>query len=89
NLDDKSIFKQYIFFKDKKFLDAISLNYDKNKVDVDFSKLYNNVDIPETLSCITGENIKKIGKDFVELENSGKIKFNEIPFKLIKPLVVW
>jgi len=89
NLDDKSIFKQYVFFKDKKLLDAISLNYDKNKVDVDFSKLYNNVDIPETLSCVTGENIKKIGKDFVELENSGKIKFNEIPFKLIKSLVVW
>jgi hypothetical protein len=89
NLDDKSIFQQYVFFKDLKLLDSIKLNYEKNKVDVDFSKLYDNVDIAETLSCITGENITKVGKDFVVLDKTGKIDYKDIPFKMIKRLVVW
>lgn len=89
NLDDNSIFKQYVFFKDLKLLDAIELNHKKNKVDIDFSKLYDNVDIAETLSCVTGESIKKIGKDFVVLSETGKIEFDNIPFKMIKRLVWW
>ena len=38
------------------------MEVEKDEVKVDFSKLYENIDIPETLSNLTGKWIKKITK---------------------------
>ncbi|MEM4115814.1 MAG: site-specific DNA-methyltransferase, partial [Saccharolobus sp.] len=93
NLNDKSIYQQYIFMKDPKLLDAMELDYANNKIKIDFDKIYPNIDIAETLSLIKGMWIKKIGKDYVILKddngNEVKIDYNNIDFKTIKPLIWW
>ena len=42
---------------------------------VDLSKLYKNIDIPETLSNLLGKWIKKIRADYVEFEDGEKPSF--------------
>jgi len=86
---DKTIYQQYVFLKDLKLLEAMELDYKNNKIKIDFSKIYPNIDLAETISCITGKAIKKIEKDGVVLEGGEKVKFNDIDFKLIKPLIWW
>ncbi|MCW1291716.1 MAG: site-specific DNA-methyltransferase, partial [Candidatus Rehaiarchaeum fermentans] len=92
NLDDKSIYEQYIFMKDPKLLDSMELDYANNKIRIDFNNLYENIDIAETLSLIKGMQIKSIGRNYVILDNNGnevKIDYNDIDFKTIKPLMWW
>lgn len=89
DLRDKSIYQQYIFMKDLKLLEAMELDYSKNKIKVDYSSIYPNIDLAETLSNITGKWIKRISKNYVEFEDGEKIEFNSIRFNLIKPLIWW
>ncbi|MEM0230596.1 MAG: site-specific DNA-methyltransferase [Candidatus Woesearchaeota archaeon] len=89
DLKDKSIYQQYVFMKDLKLLEAMELDYKNDKIKIDFSKIYPNIDLAETLSNLTGKCIKKITKDCVEFEDNTKIDFNNIDFKLIKPLILW
>jgi len=70
-------------------LSALEIDYENNKVKVDLSKLYKNIDIPETLSNIKGKWIKKITPDYVEFEDGEKINLNNLDYKLIKPLIWW
>jgi len=56
---------------------------------VDLSKLYENIDIPETLLNLLGKRIKKITADFVEFEDGEKIDIKNLDYKLIKPLIWW
>jgi len=85
----KDPYNQYIFMKDLKLLEALEIDYENNEVKVDLSKLYNNVDIAETLSNLLGKQIKRITKDYVEFENGEKIDIRELDYKLIKPLIWW
>ncbi|MEM4067935.1 MAG: site-specific DNA-methyltransferase, partial [Candidatus Micrarchaeaceae archaeon] len=93
NLNDKSIYEQYVFMKDPKLLDSMELDYNNDKIKIDFDKIYQNIDIAETLSLIKGMWIKRIGKDYVVLKdyngNEVKIDYNNIDFKTIKPLIWW
>ncbi len=93
DLDDKSIYEQYIFLKDPKLLDAMDLDYKNNKIKIRFDDIYPNIDIAETLSNLKGKWIKKITKDFLVLKddnnNEEEIKFDNIDFKTIKPLIWW
>jgi len=70
-------------------LEALEIDYESNKVKVDLSKLYENIDIPETLSNLSGKWIKRITPDEVELENGEKIDIKNLDYKLIKPLIWW
>ncbi len=82
-------YNQYIFMKDPKLLDALEIDYKNNKIKVDLSKLYKNIDIPETLSNLFGKWIKKITSDFVEFEDGKKVSIKDLDYKLIKPLIWW
>jgi Adenine specific DNA methylase Mod len=82
-------YNQYIFMKDLKMLEALEIDYENNKVKVDLSKLYPNIDIPETLSNLLGKWIKRITPDYVELEDGEKIHIKNLDYKLIKPLIWW
>ena len=86
---DKNPYEQYVFMKDEKMLKALEINYENNKVRVDLSKLYENIDIAETLSNLTGKWIKKISADEVEFEDETKINIKNLDYKLIKPLIWW
>ena len=89
DLNDKSIYEQYIFLKDPKLLDAMELDYKNNKININFDVIYSNIDLAETLSNIKGKFIKRIEKDSVVFEGDEKVKFSEIEFETIKPLIRW
>ncbi|MDI6883422.1 MAG: site-specific DNA-methyltransferase [Patescibacteria group bacterium] len=85
----ESPYQQYVFLKDKKLLDALEIDYRKNKVKVDLRKLYDDIDIAETLSNLRGKYIKRITPDEVEFEDGEKINLKDLDYKLIKPLIWW
>jgi len=82
-------YQDYVFMKDEKMLSVLEIDYKKNKVRVDLSKLYPDIDIAETLSNLTGKWIKAIKNDEVEFSDGNKINTNELDYKLIKPLIWW
>jgi len=86
---DRSPYQEYVFLKDEKMLKALEIDYENNKVKVDLSKLYPNIDIAETLSNLTGKWIKKISDSEVEFEDGTKINTKDLDYKLIKPLIWW
>ncbi|MCL0041822.1 site-specific DNA-methyltransferase [Peptococcaceae bacterium] len=82
-------YNQYVFMRDLKMLEALEVDYENNKIKVDLSKLYSNIDIPETLSNLLGKWIKRITPDSVEFEDGEKIDMKNLDYKLIKPLIWW
>jgi adenine specific DNA methylase Mod len=90
NVPSRSPYQEYVFMKDEKMLKALEIDYEKDKVKVDLTKLYPNIDIAETLSNLTGKWIKKIETDKVWLEGMDKpINTEDLDYKLIKPLIWW
>jgi adenine-specific DNA-methyltransferase len=85
----KIMYEQYIFMGDKKMSDVLELDYEKGHVRVDLSKLYDNIDIAETLSNLLGKWIKRITKDSVEFEDGTLVSLAKLDYKLIKPLIWW
>ena len=82
-------YNQYIFMKDLKLLEALEIDYQNNKVKVKLEKLYQNIDIAETLSNMLGKWIKKITEDYVEFEDGEKVNVKDLDYKLVKPLIWW
>lgn len=82
-------YNQYIFMRDLKMLEALEVDLEQNKVKVDLSKLYENIDIPETFSNFKGKWIKKITTDFVEFEDGERIDTRNLDWRLIRPLIWW
>jgi len=89
NSPSKTPYQEYVFMKDEKMLKALEIDYKKDKVKVDLSKLYPNIDIAETLSNLTGKWIKKINDAEVEFEDGTKINTKDLDYKVIKPLIWW
>jgi adenine-specific DNA-methyltransferase len=86
---NKDPYNQYIFLRDLKILEALDVDLKENKVTVDLSKLYDGIDIAETLSNLTGKWIKKITKDRVEFADGEAVDLKNLDYKLIKPLIWW
>ncbi|WP_456329791.1 site-specific DNA-methyltransferase [Archaeoglobus sp.] len=89
DMDSNEIYSEYVFLKDEKLLYTMELDYKNNKIRVDPSKLYSNVDIAETLSNLRGKFIKKLARDYVEFEDGERIYLKELDWKLVKPLIWW
>jgi len=89
NSPSKTPYQEYVFLKDEKMLETLEIDYEKDKVKVDLSKLYPNIDIAETLSNLTGKWIKKISEGEVEFEDGTKINTKDLDYKIIKPLIWW
>jgi len=100
--EDKKVFEEYIFFGDEKLALSEVISENKDEVlEIDFDKLYPNIDWAETLSNLFGLPIKKIKKDSVILQDKDEekeIKFDfskmsedeKIEFlQTIKPLIWW
>lgn len=86
---NKSDYEQYVFLSDEKMLRAIELNYKNKKVQVNLNKLYDNIDIAETLSNLTGKWIKAIEKNVVIFNDGDQINITDLDYKRIKPLIWW
>jgi len=88
-MPDKSPYNSYVFMKDEKMLHGFEIDYKNNKVKVKLDKFYEEIDIAETLSNLSGKWIKKINVDNVEFEDGEKIDLKDLDYRLIKPLVWW
>ena len=86
----KDIYHQYLFFKDLKLSDEV-INMDKKirSIKVDLTQLHSKIDIPETLSFLTGKFIKQILKDKVIFTDDSEIVYANIDYKSIKSLIWW
>lgn len=82
-------YTSYVFLRDLKMLDAISLDKQQNRVDVHLDKLYDGIDLAETLSCVTGKGIKRISKESVEFQDGTFASLTNPDWTTIKPLVWW
>ncbi|MCL6447919.1 MAG: site-specific DNA-methyltransferase [Armatimonadetes bacterium] len=82
-------YHQYIFLRDLKMLEALAVNLEQNQVKVDLSRIYENIDIAETLSNLTGKWIKRITSKIVEFADGETINLQNLDYRLIKPLIWW
>jgi len=85
----RSPYQEYVFMKDAKLLATLEIDYERDKVKVDLSKLYAGVDVAETLSNLTGKWIKTITASAVEFEDGSKTALEDLDYKQIKPLIWW
>jgi adenine-specific DNA-methyltransferase len=86
---NKDPYHQYVFLRDLKMLEAMEVDTKKNTVKVDLSKLYDGIDIAETLSNLTGKWIKRITADSVEFGDGEVVNTKNLDWKRIKPLIWW
>jgi len=82
-------YNQYVFLRDLKMLEALEVDLEQNRVKVDLSRLYDNIDVAETLSNLTGKWIKRITPDFVEFDDGEQVDLRNPDWKRIKPLIWW
>jgi adenine-specific DNA-methyltransferase len=88
---------QYIFLRDLKMLEALEVDREQGTVQVDLSKLYENIDLPETLANLTGKRIRRIRlapdspmtPTSVEFEDTQQVNLAHIHWQLIKRLIWW
>lgn len=98
-LNDKKPFEEYIFFADNKLADVLEI--EKDNIELNFDKLYKNIDWPETISNLTGFPIKEIHENYFILKNGeNNIRYNtnfkemtkeeKLDFiQTVKPLIWW
>lgn len=89
-LPNQDIYHQYLFLKDIKLVnDIVKLDDKSNSIKVDLAQIHTAIDIPETLSHLTGKFIKQILKDKVVFVDGSIIDLNNIDYKIVKPLIWW
>lgn len=89
NDPNKNPYHQYVFLRDTKMLHGMEVETKKNTVKVDLTKLYQDIDIAETLSNLTGKSIKRITTDSVEFADGETVDTKNLDWKRIKPLIWW
>lgn len=75
-LDKKipEVYSQYIFFNDRKMIGNIKINND-NKIEFDLNSIYQDIDIIETISNITGLPILSVDDTYYYFgDNNNKLK---------------
>jgi adenine-specific DNA-methyltransferase len=88
---------QYLFLRDLKMLEALEVDLEQGTVQVDLSRLYENIDLPETLSNLTGKWIRRIYPDpndrrvpaAVEFADGERVELRSLDWRWIKPLIWW
>jgi adenine-specific DNA-methyltransferase len=88
---------QYIFLRDLKMLEALEVDLEQGTVQVDLSRLYENIDLPETLSNLTGKWIRRIYPDpndrrvpaAVVFADGERVELRSLEWRRIKPLIWW
>ncbi|MBP1911484.1 site-specific DNA-methyltransferase [Thermococcus stetteri] len=85
----KDPYSQYVFMRDPKLLEALEVDYENNRVQVNLEKLYRNIDLAETLSNLLGKWIKRITEEYVEFYDGESVSIKEPDYRLIKPLIWW
>jgi adenine-specific DNA-methyltransferase len=79
----------YVFLRDLKLLDAVTVDVPGNRVAVALDRLYPVIDLAETLSCLTGKWIKRIGRETVEFADGSTADLAAPKWGDVKKLVWW
>ena len=79
----------YVFLRAMKSLAAVPVDKTTDKVAVRLERLYDGIDLAETLSCLTGKWIRRITKDTVEFQDGTSASLVEPDWEMVKPLVWW
>ena len=95
--EDKDLFRntktdpdsQYVFFRDLKMAKALELDYERDEVNVHLDRLYPDIDLAETLSCVTGKWIKRVTEDEVEFADGSRQSLKKPDWRLLRPLIFW
>ncbi len=89
-------YSSYVFLRDTKMLDnaangerVVDVDVAREKVTVDLSKLYDGIDLAETLSCVTGKWIRRVTAASVEFEDGERVDLRNPDWNLIKSLIWW
>jgi adenine-specific DNA-methyltransferase len=82
-------FSEYVFLRDLKMLDALEVDHEAGQVDLDLTKLYDDIDLPETLANLRGKAIARIGVDYVAFEDGERIDLENLDWQMLKPLIWW
>jgi len=82
-------YTNYAFLRDLKMLEAVKVNKKQNQVEVSLNRLYDGIDLAETLSCLTGKWIKRITKDRVEFQDGTSASLSAPEWNDVKPLIWW
>ncbi|GAA0301554.1 adenine specific DNA methylase Mod [Gracilibacillus halotolerans] len=82
---NESPFEQYIFMRDDKLTDKLEFQ----ESSVDLRKLYDDIDIAESISCQKGVMIKKITEDKAYFDDGSVIDLKNINVEDIKAFVWW
>lgn len=82
-------YEQYVFLRDLKMLKALEIDHEQKVVKVDLSKLYDDIDVPETLANLQGRMIRRSTPEFVEFEDDVHIELEDLDWELVKPLIWW
>ncbi len=97
-------YTQYVFLRDPKMLDnaetgepVVEVDTARDEIRVDLSKLYPDIDLAETLSCLTGKWIHRIhpAEDdptqpgTVEFADGTTVDLQNPPWEMVKPLIWW
>lgn len=82
-------YSSYIFLRDLKMLEAVKVNKKQNQVEVSLNRLYDGIDLAETLSCLKGKWIKRITKDTVEFQDGTTASLSRPEWDDVKPLIWW
>jgi len=88
---------QYLFLRDLKMLEALEVDLEKGAVKVDLSKLYDDIDVAETISNLTGKWIRRIHPDPEDPKKPARVEFADgetvdlktLDWRRIKPLIWW
>ncbi len=82
-------YSQYVFFRDLKMAEALELDYERDEVNVHLDRLYPDIDLAKTLSCVTGKWIKRVTEEEVEFADGSRESLKKPDWRLLKPLIFW
>jgi adenine-specific DNA-methyltransferase len=76
---------------------VMEVDLEGDRIRVDLSKLYPDIDLVETLSCLTGRWIRRIHPaaddptrpGAVEFEDGTVVNAQDPPWEMIRPLIWW
>tara|TARA_Y100001936_G_scaffold252579_1_gene312857 strand:+ start:46 stop:2883 length:2838 start_codon:yes stop_codon:yes gene_type:complete len=80
-------YTKYIFKDDPKLLSDVKT--DQIVKENDIEKIYPEIDIGETISCLSGKMIKKIEKKKITFDDDSEVDLDKINFEEIREVVWW
>lgn len=80
-------YHRYVFLRDVKLLEVLEI--EGERVHFHPERLYEGIDMAETLSHLRGKWIRRVEAGEVEFEDGERVRLDEVDWREVKPLVWW